>query len=104
MTQSAFSQVAGVTRKTLFGYENGDRAPDASALSRWAPLGLDVLYVVTGVRTPASTPAALPPDHLTPRERTLLDNYRNTHPAKQQFIEDAAFMASEHLAARKGCK
>lgn len=48
MNQTDFAGAAGVSRKTLFGYETGERAPDASALAAWEKLGLDVLYVVTG--------------------------------------------------------
>ncbi|HHM4316977.1 TPA: helix-turn-helix domain-containing protein, partial [Pseudomonas aeruginosa] len=57
--QSDFSALAGITRKTLFGYESGERAPDALALAAWAKSGLDVLYVVTGQRqgVPAPAPA-----------------------------------------------
>lgn len=48
MNQTDFAAAAGVSRKTLFGYETGERAPDAAALAAWEKLGLDVLYVVTG--------------------------------------------------------
>ncbi|HLD67833.1 MAG TPA: helix-turn-helix transcriptional regulator [Pseudomonas sp.] len=49
-SQAEFAEVAGVTRKTLFGYESGVRTPDAGALASWGLVGIDVLYVVTGQR------------------------------------------------------
>lgn len=55
MNQTAFAAAAGVSRKTLFGYETGERSPDASALAAWGRLGLDVLYVVTGLPMPGDS-------------------------------------------------
>ncbi|MNJ35134.1 helix-turn-helix protein [compost metagenome] len=48
MNQTDFAAAAGVSRKTLFGYETGERAPDAAALAAWEKLGVDVLHVITG--------------------------------------------------------
>ncbi|MDR1995136.1 helix-turn-helix transcriptional regulator [Azonexus sp.] len=50
LSQTEFAELAGVTRKTLYGYEAGERAPDAACLNIWAGRGLDVLYVITGQR------------------------------------------------------
>lgn len=56
MNQTDFASAAGVSRKTLFGYETGERSPDAAALAAWGKLGLDILYVVTG--EPIASPLA----------------------------------------------
>ena len=53
LNQSDFAGVAGVTRKTLFGYETAERAPAGDALAAWAEIGVDVLYVLTGARSGA---------------------------------------------------
>lgn len=55
MNQTDFAKAAGVSRKTLFGYEMGERTPDAAALAAWARLGLDVSYVVSGKHSGGST-------------------------------------------------
>lgn len=52
-SQDDFSKQVGITRKTLFGYETGIRSPDAGSLATWAKIGVDALYVITGVRSQA---------------------------------------------------
>lgn len=69
--QTDFAALAGVTRKTLFGYETAERMPPADALAAWAEIGLDVGYVVLGQRSDGATSHHLPPD-----EELLLDAYR----------------------------
>lgn len=56
MNQTDFAAVADISRKTLFGYESGDRTPDAGTLAVWAELGVDVLYVITGQRSAPAIP------------------------------------------------
>jgi len=68
--QDDFSQEVGITRKTLFGYETGVRAPDAGSLQIWAKMGLDVTYVVTGERK--QPPSVV----LSPEEQVMIDAYR----------------------------
>lgn len=48
MSQSVFADAADLARKTLYGYECGERFPDAAALAKWADAGVDILYVITG--------------------------------------------------------
>ncbi|EJK6089269.1 helix-turn-helix domain-containing protein [Pseudomonas aeruginosa] len=100
--QSDFSALAGITRKTLFGYESGERAPDALALAAWAKSGLDVLYVVTGQRqgVPAPAPAQEQEAPLAPDERILLDNYRHSPPDAQAALKARA-MRSRNVRRRK---
>lgn len=80
--QTDFAALAGVTRKTLFGYETADRSPPADALSAWAEHGLDVGYVVTGQRANVATSPHLPPD-----EQLLLEAYRGMPaPARKELL------------------
>ncbi|WP_312481062.1 helix-turn-helix domain-containing protein [Stutzerimonas nitrititolerans] len=58
--QTDFAALAGVTRKTLFGYETAERMPPADALAAWAESGLDVAYVVLGQRSNAKSISHLP--------------------------------------------
>ncbi|EHN5173280.1 helix-turn-helix domain-containing protein [Salmonella enterica] len=50
LSQDGLAAAASITRKTLYNYENGVRSPDAEALGAWNELGMDVYYVVTGIR------------------------------------------------------
>jgi transcriptional regulator with XRE-family HTH domain len=60
-----FAQVTGVSAKTLYNYANQDTQLNMDFLIRFAQLGGDVQYVVTGVRS-----NNLPDlDHMTESER-----------------------------------
>ncbi|EHD22627.1 MULTISPECIES: transcriptional regulator [Brenneria] len=67
LSQPAMGEIGGVKKLTQLNYEKGERFPDASYLAALAKFGLDVQYVVTGVRASA----ALPDDELE-----LINNYR----------------------------
>lgn len=69
--QTDFAALAGISRKTLFGYESGERAPDAGGLAVWASEGMDVTYVVVGERSKVDPVGRLPAD-----EQVLLEAYR----------------------------
>ncbi|MCO7637567.1 helix-turn-helix domain-containing protein [Pseudomonas sp. S 311-6] len=64
--QADFAAIAGVAKTSQFNYEKGERSPDAAYLAAVAEKGVDVLYVVTGVRLPASA------DELSPEGAELL--------------------------------
>ncbi|MFJ7788929.1 helix-turn-helix domain-containing protein [Pseudomonas sp. NPDC096925] len=53
--QADFAAIAGVAKTSQFNYEKGERSPDAAYLAAVAEKGVDVLYVVTGARSPQST-------------------------------------------------
>lgn len=50
LSQTAFGDVGGVTKKTQMLYEGGERSPDATYFSGIAGVGADVQYIVTGQR------------------------------------------------------
>lgn len=50
LSQAEVLEVTGVTRKTLFNYESGERSPDVEFLAKLHTLGLDTQYILTGVR------------------------------------------------------
>jgi len=50
MSQTAFGQIASVTKMSQINYESGRRSPDAVYLTCIASAGVDVLYVLTGRR------------------------------------------------------
>lgn len=50
MNQTEFGAVGNATRKTQFNYEIGERVPSADYLERLASIGVDVGYIITGIR------------------------------------------------------
>lgn len=68
--QTDLAAVGGVGKTTQINYEKGAGSPDASYLAAVAAKGVDVLYVLTGTRTPA------PADSITAEEADLLRKYR----------------------------
>ncbi|MDF5986506.1 helix-turn-helix transcriptional regulator [Pseudomonas aeruginosa] len=87
--QSDFSALAGITRKTLFGYESGERAPDALALAAWAKkrTGCSLCRDRSAPRSAAPAPAQEQEAPLAPDERILLDNYRHSPPDAQAALK-----------------
>lgn len=77
LKQEEMAQIGGVTRNTQGSYERDERRPDTGYLNALHAVGLDVLYVVTGVRTPA------PAGELTEDEEVLVKRYRSI-PADDQ--------------------
>ncbi|MDT4862600.1 hypothetical protein FQZ97_972640 [compost metagenome] len=69
-TQEAFAKVMGIVKRTQASYEAGDAEPKAGYLYRASELGVDVLYVMSGVPTPK------PMHGLSPAEEKVLENYR----------------------------
>jgi len=88
LNQSDFAEAAGTTRKSQFNYETDERRPDADYLAAAAGLGVDVLFVLTGVRDGANP-------GLDAAERVLLDSYRRcTEQARQNLIQTAALLSA----------
>lgn len=50
LTQSEVSKICEVAFSTYHTYEKGTRTPDAECLAKLYLAGVDVLYMVTGVR------------------------------------------------------
>lgn len=84
LNQPEFGAIAGVSKTTQFNYEKGDRSPDAEYLAAIAGAGVDVMYVLTGVR---AMPAA---EALSPREAALIDNFKNMVDEDKRAIERLA--------------
>lgn len=67
LSQVAMGEIANVKKLTQLNYEKGERFPDALYLSTLATFGLDVQYVVTGIRTTSN---------LSVDEQDLIDKFR----------------------------
>ena len=70
LSQTDLASTGGVGKTTQINYEKCERSPDAAYLAAAAAVGVDVLYVLTGRRTPVAA------DALAEDEAELLDNYR----------------------------
>lgn len=71
LTQPELVSVGGGSKRSLIDWESGKLLPNTEFLAAVAAIGVDVLYVLTGVRSTASQV------DITPEEQALLDNYRN---------------------------
>lgn len=91
MSQPSFAALAGTTKQTLFSWESGKTAPDGFQMAALGAHGVDLLFVLTGQRTPPAQPADALPDG----ERRLLNGYRLCGPeAQQHLIQTAALLAA----------
>lgn len=84
MSQPAFGEAGGVTKKTQMLYESGERFPDARYLAAIAAIGVDVAYVVTGARM-APAQAELPAEH-----KKLIEDYEGSSTKDQEAIRQLA--------------
>lgn len=73
MNQTELALQAGTTKKSQIDYEHGRVPSFASYLEAIATAGVDVQYLLTGVR--ATEPV------LTPDEKKLIDCWRDAPPA-----------------------
>lgn len=57
MTQPVFAKFGGVLKGAQINYEKGERMPDVSYLVAVAAVGVDVSYLLTGLRLPPDVAA-----------------------------------------------
>lgn len=69
--QKFIAEETEVHNVTISNYEKGKIAIPASYLAKLAPLGFDIQYIITGVRSGTAP--------LSPEERELLELYRNAN-------------------------
>ena len=80
MTQRGFGDIGGVEPNAQGKYESGERTPRLDYLAALAARGVDALYVLSGVRTPA------PLNSLTADETGLLGAFRRLSAADQAAL------------------
>jgi len=51
MNQTDFGAIGNVTKQAQINYESGRRVPSADYLAAIAALGVDIQYIVTGIRS-----------------------------------------------------
>ncbi|WP_109092148.1 helix-turn-helix domain-containing protein [Aggregatibacter kilianii] len=77
LTQAALGAVGGVQKQAQLKYESGVRTPSAEYLIEISKIGIDVNYVLFGVRSNAE---------LTSEEQQLLETFRAAPPVMRQFM------------------
>lgn len=94
LSQTDFADLGGVQKRAQINYEKGERSPDAAYLSAVAGHGVDVTYVLTGVRMDEATRS-----HLT---RAIQFSVQLGDPdLTEQSIKAAESQANEIRAAER---
>ncbi|KJS28382.1 MAG: hypothetical protein VR76_07620 [Pseudomonas sp. BRH_c35] len=70
LSQGDFGALGGVKANAQGKYESDERSPDATYLNGLSSAGVDVLYVLTGKRTPVTA------EGLEADESEVLNHYR----------------------------
>nr|WP_285865376.1 helix-turn-helix transcriptional regulator [Pseudomonas sp. BGr12]MDL2423969.1 helix-turn-helix domain-containing protein [Pseudomonas sp. BGr12] len=81
LRQDDLAQLGGVNRNTQGSYEKGERNPDAAYLAAVATQGVDVRYVITGVRSVDEGAS------LSEAEQRLLARYRSLAVSDQEIVQ-----------------
>lgn len=105
LKQDELAERLRVSRTSQSNYERGERAPDAEYLAACGRLGMDVAYVVTGVRgNPYAVPQGEPSATvLTLQEAALIDNYRHASEQGRRALEaTGAALAKPDKAVSNG--
>lgn len=89
LSQQDFGAIGGVEANAQGKYENGERIPRSDYLAALGKKGMDVLYVLSGERTPITV------DSLTEAERAIITHYRALNEEDQSAISQLATSLSE---------
>lgn len=83
MSQAAFADAIGSTKRSVINWEGGSASPSAAVMAAIATAGADVLYILTGERSQAVAPQELLPEG----DRILLDNFHAAPPEVRAGIK-----------------
>jgi len=89
LNKGKMAEIGGVADSTYTKYASGVREPGASYLSKASEYGLDVLYVVTGIRSVGDA------RHLTKQQEALLDNWEQCPKEVQDAIARLALAVGQ---------
>lgn len=78
-TQESIAKKLDITSKTWSKYELGKTNPTTMTLVMLGSFGFDVGYVLTGTKSPVAG--------LSPKENTLVENYRSATPEHQSTLD-----------------
>lgn len=91
LSQQEFAAIGGVEANAQGKYESGERSPRSSYLAALGFKGVDVLYLLSGRRTPLRI------ESLTDAERNVIIHYRALTEVDQHAISQLALSLSECL-------
>lgn len=80
LSQTDLGAAGGVGKTTQINYEKGSGSPDAKYLAAVEPLGVDVLYVLTGERKP------LPADSISTQAAEFLKVFQHVSEADRDVL------------------
>lgn len=86
LTQKQMADLGGITKKSQHSYENDHRKPMSDYMSAIALSGVDVRYVLTGLRVPTNA--------LNPSEDELLRLYRQCNADGQTAVTNVLRLIS----------
>lgn len=92
LSQTELGAVGGVGKTTQINYEKDSGSPTANYLIAVATVGVDMMYVLSGVRT------TRPVEGLSVTEEKVLDNYRSlpeSDKASVRRLTDALAQSSD---------
>lgn len=99
MNQTNFAKLLGLSRKTLFNYENGDNVPDIAMLESWRAFGVDTVYILTGEKSFTQ---------LTEDEIKIIEIYRNANPQVKAMLNQGVSAVGDviiqNIQAESGVK
>jgi len=95
LTQRVFGDIGGVEPNAQGKYESGERTPRVDYLAALANRGVDALYVLSGVHTPA------PLDSLTVEEDRVLGLFRRLPEADQVALHHLLQRLAGEACARE---
>lgn len=98
MNQTEFAIACGVKQLAQSNYETDKRNPDSAYLVSAARLGVDVTYLITGIRSPEQPAGEL----LTPRKVALLDNYDHLTESDKAALERHALVLAQQIHLKPG--
>lgn len=101
LSQTDFAKLADHSRSVQAGYEQGRVMPGGAYLAAIAAAGVDVLYVLTGQRTPSPDGVVVESEE----EKRLLENYRAMDQAAKlniQAVGDSFAQSSSEIKKDAG--
>lgn len=93
-TQPYLGELVGAKKRTIFAWENGLSSPSAVQLESMYRVGLDVSYIITGVRY--NHQKIKHNISITDSEKCLLSEFRNASEALKKSVIDALSINENH--------
>jgi transcriptional regulator with XRE-family HTH domain len=89
LSQQEFGAIGGVEANAQGKYESGERIPRSDYLAALKKKGIDVLYILSGEKTPMAN------ESLSDAERSIITHYRVLNEDDRDAISQLATSLSE---------